>query len=112
MAIRQPTARSDNNLSRWTTAERTKIGQGNRSHREPGPGHYLTGSLTLRAKANIFPPSVGGRSSAWLEPQIVDLAVAGSNPVGHPIVSMAPELPLAQIGYRNGKPFDQVGVVG
>ena len=27
----------------------------------------------------------GGRSSAWLEPQIVDLAVAGSNPVGHPI---------------------------
>ena len=27
---------------------------------------------------------VGGRSSARLEPQIVDLAVAGSNPVGHP----------------------------
>jgi hypothetical protein len=26
----------------------------------------------------------GGRSSAWLEPQIVDLAVAGSNPVDHP----------------------------
>ena len=72
----------------------------------------MTGSLTLRAKANIFPPSVGGRSSAWLEPQIVDLAVAGSNPVGHPIASMAPELPLAQIGYRNCKPFDQVGVVG
>ena len=29
--------------------------------------------------------SAGGRSSAWLEPQIVDLAVAGSNPVDHPI---------------------------
>ena len=31
-----------------------------------------------------FGDRVGGRSSAWLEPQIVDLAVAGSNPVGHP----------------------------
>ena len=30
---------------------------------------------------------IGGRSSAWLEPQIVDLAVAGSNPVDHPILS-------------------------
>ena len=30
-------------------------------------------------------PRVGGRSSAWLELQIVDLVVAGSNPVGHPI---------------------------
>src|SRR5437879_5893789 len=29
----------------------------------------------------------GGRSSAWLEPQIVDLAVAGSNPVDHPILN-------------------------
>ena len=29
-------------------------------------------------------PPVGGCSSAWLEPQIVDLVVAGSNPVSHP----------------------------
>ncbi len=29
-------------------------------------------------------PLAGGRSSARLEPQIVDLAVAGSNPVDHP----------------------------
>ncbi len=28
----------------------------------------------------------GGCSSAWLEPQIVDLVVAGSNPVSHPIL--------------------------
>lgn len=35
----------------------------------------------------------GGRSSAWLEPQIVDPAVAGSNPVGHPNASVpAPAL--------------------
>ena len=27
----------------------------------------------------------GGCSSAWLEPQIVDLVVAGSSPVSHPI---------------------------
>src|SRR5207249_1636504 len=32
-------------------------------------------------------PTIGGRSSAWLEPQIVDLDVAGSNPVDHPIPS-------------------------
>src|SRR6188472_3229614 len=32
-------------------------------------------------------PCYGGRSSARLEPQIVDLAVAGSNPVDHPIFS-------------------------
>lgn len=30
----------------------------------------------------------GGHSSARLEPQIVDLAVAGSNPVGHPIFNL------------------------
>jgi hypothetical protein len=35
---------------------------------------------------------IGDRSSAWLEPQIVDLAVAGSNPVGHPILIFQPEL--------------------
>src|SRR5205823_2156286 len=42
-------------------------------------------SLTLRIKPTNLSPLVGGRSSAWLEPQIVDLVVAGSNPVGHPI---------------------------
>ena len=36
------------------------------------------------SKTRLFPGS-GGRSSARLEPQIVDLAVAGSNPVDHPI---------------------------
>ena len=41
---------------------------------------------TLR-KFSLFPGCSGGRSSAWLEPQIVDLAVAGSNPVDHPIFS-------------------------
>ena len=30
----------------------------------------------------------GGCSSAWLEPQIVDLVVAGSNPVSHPILGL------------------------
>src|SRR5438445_5585526 len=44
-----------------------------------------SGSLTLRQKLTSVSRSVGGRSSAWLEPQIVDLVVAGSNPVGHPI---------------------------
>src|SRR5262249_4216956 len=40
---------------------------------------------------NYCDTRIGGRSSAWLEPQIVDLAVAGSNPVGHP----NPNLPQA-----------------
>ena len=35
-------------------------------------------------KPSLCPFASGGYSSAWLEPQIVDLAVAGSNPVGHP----------------------------
>ena len=35
---------------------------------------------------NYRPRRVGGCSSAWLEPQIVDLVVAGSNPVSHPIL--------------------------
>src|SRR5437660_4546744 len=47
----------------------------------------VTRSLTLRQKLTSVSRSVGGRSSAWLEPQIVDLVVAGSNPVGHPIFS-------------------------
>src|SRR5512138_1388355 len=38
-------------------------------------------------KTTLF-AGCGGRSSAWLEPQIVDLAVAGSNPVDHPISSL------------------------
>src|SRR6185436_19104627 len=46
--------------------------------RAPAPG------LTLEAKKISFARVDGGRSSAWLEPQIVDLDVAGSNPVGHP----------------------------
>src|SRR5437667_5481925 len=42
-------------------------------------------NLTLQTKATSLSPLAGGRSSAWLEPQIVDLVVAGSNPVGHPM---------------------------
>jgi hypothetical protein len=40
-----------------------------------------------KRKSSLF--AGGGHSSARLEPQIVDLAVAGSNPVGHPILFSA-----------------------
>lgn len=42
-------------------------------------------NLTERSGKTTLRACNGGRSSAWLEPQIVDLAVAGSNPVDHPI---------------------------
>lgn len=42
------------------------------------------GNLTASAGTPSLLSGSGGRSSAWLEPQIVDLAVAGSNPVDHP----------------------------
>ena len=38
-------------------------------------------------KSSVF--AIGGRSS-MVEPQIVVLAVAGSSPVGHPILSQVP----------------------
>lgn len=41
--------------------------------------------LTPSPRLFSFSALVGGCSSAWLEPQIVDLDVAGSNPVSHPI---------------------------
>src|SRR5262245_41878034 len=45
--------------------------------------------LTRRGqKPSLCPLASGGYSSAWLEPQIVDLAVAGSNPVSHPTASL------------------------
>ncbi len=55
--------------------------------RANGTATGVTRSLTLRQKVISVSRSVGGRSSAWLEPQIVDLDVAGSNPVGHPSFS-------------------------
>src|SRR5438552_14038296 len=45
----------------------------------------LTADLTPAGPKISLCPAIGGRSSAWLEPQIVDLDVAGSNPVDHPI---------------------------
>src|SRR5262245_6917971 len=45
--------------------------------------------LTRRGQQpSLCPLASGGYSSAWLEPQIVDLAVAGSNPVSHPTASL------------------------
>jgi hypothetical protein len=41
-------------------------------------------NLTLEAEKINLSRLAGGHSSARLEPQIVDLAVAGSNPVDHP----------------------------
>ena len=46
--------------------------------------HRLT--LVLAEGKIAAPIRDGGCSSAWLEPQIVDLVVAGSNPVSHPIL--------------------------
>ena len=43
--------------------------------------------LTLPGRKISVTPD-GGCSSAWLEPQIVDLVVAGSNPVSHPILPL------------------------
>src|SRR5215472_14838226 len=54
------------------------------------PIQEMKESESRRANLTHHPPKTsmlvgyGGRSSAWLEPQIVDLAVAGSNPVDHP----------------------------
>lgn len=42
-------------------------------------------NLTPGREKNSLFKLAGGHSSARLEPQIVDLAVAGSNPVDHPI---------------------------
>lgn len=46
--------------------------------------------LTPSPRLFSFSALVGGCSSAWLEPQIVDLDVAGSNPVSHPILLFFP----------------------
>lgn len=58
-------------------------------------------SLTAFAAKLSLVPVNGGRSSAWLEPQIVDLAVAGSNPVDHPI-SYCPLYTVPDFGHRDG----------
>ena len=56
-------------------------------------------------KTTLF-AGCGGRSSAWLEPQIVDLAVAGSNPVDHPILRTDRRLMIdrssAELSARTG----------
>ncbi len=63
----------------------TTVGENCRVESEVPRWAHLSRNLTLLAKATSLPLLAGGRSSAWLEPQIVDLVVAGSNPVGHPI---------------------------
>src|SRR5207249_5682405 len=58
---------------------------GDRRALPPAVSERLTADLTPAGPKISLCPAIGGRSSAWLEPQIVDLDVAGSNPVDHPI---------------------------
>src|SRR6266581_355796 len=46
-------------------------------------GQMKAGKIWCPGRTSSWPKR-GGYSSAWLEPQIVDLGVAGSNPASHP----------------------------
>ena len=78
---------------RWSGVIKIKIMIPNRRVRveiQPATTERITlcqceGGLTLLEKEPNFPAAIGGHSS-MVEPQIVVLDVAGSSPVGHPIL--------------------------